>query len=135
MNGSTFTLRKEQMTMMLLALFAVALAVILPQLANAGSGVSSTTFTDDAAAFESVWDTFVAWTQGTLGRIAAIAIIVVGVIGGIARQSLMAFAIGIGGGMGLYNAPDIVDIIFGATLEAAATATPALANISNGLGM
>ena len=31
--------------------------------------------------------------------------ILVGVVGGIARQSLMAFAMGIGGGMGLYNSP------------------------------
>ena len=137
-SAQTFNLNLSQtqmkMGMLLLAYVAATLAMMLPQLVNAGTGVASTTYTGDAAAFESVWETLVAWTQGTLGRIAAVSIVVVGVISGIARQSLMSFAIGIGAGMGLYNAPDIIDLIFGATLEAANTVTPALITISNGLG-
>lgn len=85
--------------------------------------------------FEEVWMTLRDWIQGTLGRIVAGAMILIGIIGGIARQSLMAFALGIGGGIGMYNAPDIIESIMSATLENAATATTAIQQLSNGLGM
>ena len=42
--------------------------------------------------------------------------VVVGIIAGIARQSLMAFVVGIGSGMGLSFAPNILNNIFGAAL-------------------
>ena len=70
-------------------------------------------------AFTDVWDTLKDWTQGTLGRIVAGAMVLVGIVGGIARQSLMAFALGIGGGMGLYNTPTVVESVMSATLPAA----------------
>lgn len=60
------------------------------------------------AEFDDVWATLREWTEGTLGRIVAGAMILVGIIGGIARQSLMAFALGVAGGMGLYNTPTIM---------------------------
>ncbi len=68
-----------------------------------------------------------------MGRIVAGAMILVGVVGGIARQSLMAFAMGIGGGMGLYNSPTVVESIMSATLEHAEV-IPAVVQLSNGLG-
>lgn len=71
---------------------------------------------DGTTAFNSVWTTLQEWIQGTLGRIVAVSMILVGIVAGIARQSLMAFAIGIAGGMGLYNTPTIVNGIMGATL-------------------
>ncbi|EBD3296964.1 conjugal transfer protein TraA, partial [Salmonella enterica] len=55
--------------------------------------------------------------------------------GGIARQSLMAFAMGIGGGMGLYNSPTVVESIMSATLEHAEKVIPAVVQLSNGLGV
>lgn len=67
-------------------------------------------------AFSDVWDTLKEWTQGTLGRIVAGAMVLVGIVGGIARQSLMAFALGIGGGMGLYNTPTVVESVLSATM-------------------
>lgn len=67
-------------------------------------------------AFNDVWTTLKDWTQGTLGRIVAGAMVLVGIVGGIARQSLMAFALGIGGGMGLYNTPTVVESVLSATL-------------------
>ncbi|AIJ10670.1 Conjugative transfer protein TraA (plasmid) [Edwardsiella anguillarum ET080813] len=57
----------------------------------------------------------------------------VGIVGGIARQSLMAFAMGIGGGMGLYNAPTVVESMMSATLEHAEKVIPAVVHITNGL--
>ena len=88
------------------ALAALWLAV--PESALAGSA--------DDGEFDDIWETLEAWTQGTLGRIIALTIIVVGIVMGIARQSLLAFAVGIAGGMGLYNAPLVVENIMGATL-------------------
>uniref|UniRef100_UPI0035A29C16 TraA family conjugative transfer protein n=1 Tax=Klebsiella pneumoniae TaxID=573 RepID=UPI0035A29C16 len=49
--------------------------------------------------FDDIWTTITDWTQGTLGRIIAGSMILVGIVGGIARQSIMAFAMGIGGGV------------------------------------
>jgi len=56
-----------------------------------------------------------------LGRIVAGAMVLVGIVGGIARQSLMAFALGIGGGMGLYNTPTVVESVMSATLPVVAS--------------
>lgn len=89
----------------------------------------------DNGAFDEVWITLKDWTQGTLGRIVAGSMILVGVVGGIARQSLMAFATGIGGGVGLYNAPEIIETIMTATLEHAHTLNAVSVQIGNGLGM
>ena len=47
--------------------------------------------------------------------------VLVGIVGGIARQSLMAFALGIGGGMGLYNTPTVVESVMSATLPVVAS--------------
>ena len=66
---------------------------------------------DGGQEFEDVWTTLKDWTQGTLGRIIAIAIVLVGVIIGVARQSLIAFAICIAGAMGLYQAPTIIEAL------------------------
>lgn len=106
-------------------MFVVAVVGVLvtaPDTALAGGGGSE---------FDDVWNTLKDWTQGTLGRIVAGTFILVGIIGGIARQSLMAFALGVGGGMGLYNSPTIVESIMSATLTSAG---PAVVQICNGLG-
>ena len=85
--------------------------------------------------FDEVWSTITDWTQGTLGRIVAGAMILVGIVGGIARQSLMAFAMGIGGGVGLYNTPTVVESIMTATITTADKVTPVAIQLSNGLGL
>lgn len=84
--------------------------------------------------FDDVWAVLVEWTEGTLGRIVAIVMILVGVIGGIARQSLFAFVTGIAGGMGLYNAPTIVESVMTATLASAGNVTATAMTVGNGLG-
>ncbi len=70
----------------------------------------------NAADFQVALDLMMDWTQGTLGQAIALSMVVVGIIAGIARQSLMAFVIGIGSGMGLSFAPNILNNIFGAAL-------------------
>jgi conjugal transfer pilus assembly protein TraA len=90
-------------------LFALAITVIvaLPEWAQAAStsGPLTQVYTDMSS-----------WVQGNVGKTTALAMIMVGLVAGIARQSLMAFAVGIGGGLGLYNAPTIIDTVFNATL-------------------
>src|SRR5690625_3378942 len=82
--------------------------------------------------FEDVWMEIKDWSQGTLGRIIAGAMILVGLVGGIVRQSLIALALGIGGGLGVYNAPEIIESLVSATLAH----TPTVATttqLANGL--
>ncbi|WP_445013883.1 TraA family conjugative transfer protein [Vibrio cholerae] len=117
---------KNNTLFLFLGLMVVAFLLLVPDQAHAGTG---------GTAFDDVWVTLKDWTQGTLGRIVAGAMILVGVVGGIARQSLMAFAMGIGGGMGLYNSPTVVESIMSATLEHAEKAIPAVVQLSNGLGV
>jgi len=108
-----------------LAFGVIALSFLLSDSAYAGAGGTE---------FDEVWETLRGWIEGTLGRIVAGAIVLVGIIAGIARQSLMAFAIGIAGGMGLSYSPEIIETIMTATLEKAATITPVVIQLSNGLG-
>ncbi len=86
---------------------AAAVFALLPVFAFAGTG---------GGEFDDIWITLTDWVEGTLGRIIAAGIVIVGIVAGIVRQSLMAFAIGIGGGMGLYNTPTIIEEILTATL-------------------
>lgn len=66
---------------------------------------------DGGQEFEDVWTTLKDWTQGTLGRIIAIALVLVGIVFGVASQSLIAFAICIAGAMGLYQSPAIIEAL------------------------
>lgn len=98
---------QTQRLMTIGALGLMALMISEPSFAGTGGD-----------AFTDVWDTLKDWTQGTLGRIVAGAMVLVGIVGGIARQSLMAFALGIGGGMGLYNTPTVVESVMSVSLPA-----------------
>lgn len=104
---------------------AVAVVALASSAVYAGGG---------GAEFDEVWSTLREWTEGTLGRIIAGSMILIGIIAGIARQSLMAFAIGIAGGMGLSYSPEIIETIMSATLEKASALIPSIIQISNGLG-
>lgn len=74
--------------------------------------------------FNDVWD--------TLGRIIAIAMVLVGVVAGVVRSSIMGFVVGVAAGMGLYNAPTVIESIMGATYAAADKAVY-IAQLTNGL--
>lgn len=113
---------KNKTLFLFMGLMVVAF-LLVPDQAHAGTG---------GTAFDDVWVTLKDWTQGTLGRIVAGAIILVGIVGGIARQSLMAFAMGIGGGMGLYNSPTVVESIMSATLPTVSVITEKV-SLANGL--
>ena len=89
------------------AWMALALLAVLPAFVMAGTGGTE---------FDPVWTLVTDWTQGALGRIISGAIVLIGIVGGIARQSLMSFAVGIGGGVGLFYAPTIIDAVVTGTL-------------------
>lgn len=89
----------------ILAALAVVL-VAVPVWASSSSGPLSDVYTE-----------LTDWSQGTVGKVIALGMMLVGIVSGIANQSLMAFAVGIGGGLGLYNAPTIIDTVFNATLH------------------
>jgi len=92
-----------------LALGVFGLALLLPDLAQAAS---------TSGPLSDVYTSLTEWAQGNVGKTVSLGMILVGIVGGIARQSLMSFATGIGGGLGLYNAPTIIDTVFNATLHA-----------------
>ncbi|MDG1580857.1 TraA family conjugative transfer protein [Pseudomonas sp. GOM6] len=78
------------------------------QMAMAGTGGDS---------FDTIWVTLTDWMQGTLGRVVAGSMVLVGIVAGIVRQSIMSFATGVGGGVGLYNTPTIIESIMTATVS------------------
>ncbi|MFE8032864.1 TraA family conjugative transfer protein [Thiohalocapsa marina] len=89
------------------ALSLVGLALLAPEPVLAGTGGTE---------FQATYDMLIGWMTGLLGRIIAIAFIIVGLIAGVARQSIMSFAIGIAAGLGIFMAPDIIDAVVSATL-------------------
>ncbi len=122
------TLSTQQMVL-ISAIGVIGLLITDPALAGTGG-----------TAFDAVWNTLKDWTQGTLGRIIAGAMVIVGLVAGIARQSLMGFALGVGGGMGLYNTPTVIESVMSATLPLVAPgqtvwniAIPAIEAVVSGL--
>lgn len=71
---------------------------------------------DQGTEFNEVWETLIGWSQGTLGKIISVAMMLVGIIAGVAKQSIMAFAMGIAAGLGLFYAPTVIDGVVSATV-------------------
>lgn len=94
---------------MVLSLFMFGMAVLVaPDLVQAAS---------TSGPLSDVYTSLTEWSQGNVGKTISLGMILVGIVAGIARQSLMSFATGIGGGLGLYNASTIIDTVFNATLH------------------
>lgn len=91
--------------------YAIPLAIAsMPAIAMAGAG------TGGGAEFDDIWTKLEGWVQGTLGRIIALTMIVVGIVFGVAKQNIMAFVMGPAAGIGLYYSPTIIESIMGAGL-------------------
>lgn len=65
---------------------------------------------------ENTYNTLTGWVQGYIGRVITISFMIVGTVAGVIKQSLMAFAVGIGAGLGIYNTPTIIEAIFTAAI-------------------
>lgn len=82
------------------------LTALMAVMAHAGNDTTFDTWTDKMTE----------WLQGSLGKGVSIAFVLVGIVIGITRQSLMAFAIGVGAALGLNYTPDILGSMFTAVL-------------------
>ncbi|MYM92706.1 TraA family conjugative transfer protein [Duganella vulcania] len=85
----------------------MGLALLAPGLAMAGSG--GTEFTE-------VYDLLSGWAKGTLGKIIALAIFIVGLAAGIVRQSVVAAVAGIAGAMIMNYGPSVIENIVTAVI-------------------
>jgi len=85
----------------------VALVSLVPLAAMAGAGGTE---------FDVIYGQLSDWTTGTLGKIIALGMIMVGLGMGVVRQSIVAVVVGVGGGLALANAPAVIDNIVGATI-------------------
>lgn len=91
-------------------LFAIVISLALvPDLAFA-SGASG------GQEFQEIYAWLKGITQGVLGMLLALAAFLVGMVIGVARQSIMAFLIGVAFAIALYYGPNVIESIFGATI-------------------
>ncbi|WP_231879341.1 MULTISPECIES: TraA family conjugative transfer protein [Methylomonas] len=91
---------------LLVALVAVAGMFLFSSESFAGTGSTE---------FNAVYTLLTNWMQGSLGKLIAAAFIVVGLIAGVLRNSLMGFAVGVAAGLGLFTAPGIINAVVTAT--------------------
>lgn len=78
---------------------AMAAAALLSTDAMAGTGGTE---------FDDIYTLLVGWTQGTLGKIIALGMFMVGLSAGIINQSIVAVVVGIGGALALYYGPTVI---------------------------
>lgn len=67
-------------------------------------------------AFDSIFTILNDWATGSLGKVIAIAMFIVGLGAGIVKQSVMAVVAGIGAAVVLAYGPGVIDSIFTATI-------------------
>ncbi|WP_413694396.1 TraA family conjugative transfer protein [Psychromonas sp. KJ10-2] len=84
----------------------LVLSVIMASMAHAGTD----------ATFDAWVDQLTEWVEGSLGKGVSIAFVVIGIIMGIASQTLKAVAIGVGCALGLNFTPTVIDGMFTAIL-------------------
>ncbi len=82
-------------------LATVAAAALALSATDAMAGTGGTEFDD-------IYTLLVGWTQGTLGKIIALGMFLVGLSAGIVNQSIVAVVIGIGGALALYYGPTVI---------------------------
>jgi conjugal transfer pilus assembly protein TraA len=90
----------------LVATLALSLLVVSAP-AHAGTGGTE---------FAAIWTTLSGWMEGILGRIAAGGMVLVGLFMGLVRQSLTGFIAGIGGALGVFTAPAVINGIVTGTV-------------------
>ena len=80
----------------------VSIVLLMLCVSSVWAGTGGTEFTD-------LYTTIQGWSQGYLGKTIAIGAFIVGMGIGIAQQSIMAIALGIGAAMAVQYAPNIID--------------------------
>ncbi len=92
---SLFANKKFRFAMMT---FLMALALMAPE-AMAGTGGTE---------FANIYTLLLGWSQGSLGKVIALAMFLVGISAGILQQSIGAAVIGIGGALALFYGPTVI---------------------------
>lgn len=87
---------------------------------------------DGGQEFEAVYEMIEGWATGTLGKIIALAALIVGIGFGLVRQSVIAAVIGISMALVLNFGPSVISNILTATGE---VDMASVAMLANGLGM
>lgn len=100
--------------------------------AAAGTLVAGAAMAGADATFDPIVNTVMGWLGGSLGKLLAGVFVIIGLVAGAARGSILAFAVGIGCAVGVANIDTILSGIVGSTLEAAPAVTQALM-LTNGL--
>lgn len=93
---------KRFLTSKRVVLTSAAVAAVALASNDAMAGTAGTEFDD-------IYTLLVGWTQGTLGKIIALGMFLVGLAAGIVNQSIIAVVIGIGGALALYYAPTVIN--------------------------
>ncbi|WP_252180174.1 TraA family conjugative transfer protein [Endozoicomonas sp. 4G] len=101
-----FIVRHQQLILTMAPLIILSL---LPQELQAANPVNVTGSTD----FAEIYGRLVGWIKGDLGRTLSISFVLIGLAYGMARNSLIGFATGVGAAVGLQVTPTIINSIFG----------------------
>lgn len=93
----------------------LALVVVLlffPDIADAAASGTN----DGSSVFGNMYNTVKGWITGVLGKLIALLTLAVGLIMGVAKQSIMASLVGLAMAWILYYGPSLIESVFGATL-------------------
>lgn len=91
---------------------ASLIGVFMAVTAHAGSGGSGLA----TAELEDIFNYLRGWTEGSIGKIITLAVILVGAAAAVMERSMWAFVVGLAIGLGLYSAPGVVTALFSATV-------------------
>lgn len=70
----------------------------------------------DGDDFADIYSKLEAWSKGSLGKVIAIGMFLVGLATGVVQQSIIAVVIGISGALSLYYAPTIINSVVSAII-------------------
>lgn len=96
----------------LLANLALIAFLMLPIVAMAGAAAGG----GEADEFAEIYEWVKTLCQGTLGKLIALVMIIVGIAMGVARGSIFSFVTGIAAAIGFYFVPNIIESVMGASL-------------------
>ncbi len=108
MNAYEPTLRNMNHGWMALLALLIILCLLIPEVYAADS--LPVTGKND---FAEIYGRLVGWIKGDLGRTLSISFVLIGLAYGMARNSLIGFATGVGAAVGLQVTPTIINSIFG----------------------
>jgi conjugal transfer pilus assembly protein TraA len=80
------------------------------------AALSGSVFAGTDTTFKTISDTTTGWINGSLGKMASIGALGIGLVTGIVRQSLMFVAVGVGLATAAFYGPTILSSIAAATL-------------------